>query len=235
MGAAQSTDALVTPIVRFVFVAQSAVPGTQMTTVGDVVHLVDVVTGSAATLTPSDGGWQVREARPGAAVGAHRACLGLAADGRLAHWRPETGLDRAFPLGGHLTHRLLYGDPRKVVLVRSGTAVTSGNHRAPGHKPDPDTLACVYHFTWRSGVLDDLRRRVERFTADVWSEASPAVRDEASRLLQHIARHHGRIDVADPRLAFRHVALDRLPDGWTAKARQVATRWRPPATAKGAR
>lgn len=35
-----------------------------MTTVGEVVHLVDVVTGSAATLTPYDGGWQVREGGP---------------------------------------------------------------------------------------------------------------------------------------------------------------------------
>ncbi|GAA3264592.1 ATP-grasp peptide maturase system methyltransferase [Streptomyces labedae] len=35
------------------FLAQSAVPDAQMTTVGEVVHLVDVVTGSAATLTPA--------------------------------------------------------------------------------------------------------------------------------------------------------------------------------------
>ncbi|MFF5715846.1 ATP-grasp peptide maturase system methyltransferase [Streptomyces buecherae] len=43
------------------FLAQSAVPDAQMTTVGEVVHLVDVVTGSAATLTPGDGGWAVRQ------------------------------------------------------------------------------------------------------------------------------------------------------------------------------
>lgn len=46
------------------FLAQSAVPDAQMTTVGEVVHLVDVVTGSAATLTPYDDGWHVREAGP---------------------------------------------------------------------------------------------------------------------------------------------------------------------------
>ncbi|MFD4144084.1 ATP-grasp peptide maturase system methyltransferase [Streptomyces sp. NPDC058572] len=46
------------------FLAQSAVPDAQMTTVGEVVHLVDVVTGSAATLTPGDGGWDVREGGP---------------------------------------------------------------------------------------------------------------------------------------------------------------------------
>lgn len=170
----------------------------------------------------------------------HRVVGGLmldrvAADGSLAHWRPETGLDRAFPLGGHLTHRLLKGDPRKIVLVRSGVAVASGNHRAPGHKPDPEALACVHHFKWRSGVLDDLRRRVERFASGDWTEHTPAVRDEAGRLLDHTGRHGGRIDVADPRLAFRRVSLDRLPAGWEREAQTIATAWRPPAARSGTR
>jgi methyltransferase of ATP-grasp peptide maturase system len=46
------------------FLAQCAVPDAQMTTVGEVVHLVDVVTGSAATLTPGEGRWEVREGGP---------------------------------------------------------------------------------------------------------------------------------------------------------------------------
>jgi methyltransferase of ATP-grasp peptide maturase system len=46
------------------FLAQSAVPGAQLTTVGEAVHLVDVVTGSAATLTLHDGMWRVREGGP---------------------------------------------------------------------------------------------------------------------------------------------------------------------------
>ncbi|MBD0743169.1 ATP-grasp peptide maturase system methyltransferase [Streptomyces sp. CBMA152] len=46
------------------FLAQSAVPDAQMVTVGERVHLADVVTGSAATLTPTDGGWRVREGGP---------------------------------------------------------------------------------------------------------------------------------------------------------------------------
>ncbi|MFD3553803.1 hypothetical protein ACFWWA_17100 [Streptomyces goshikiensis] len=168
-----------------------------------------------------------------AEVAGHKVIGGLMLDrvtndGRLALWRPETGLDRAFPLGGHLTHRLLKGDPRKIVLAHSSVTVASGNHRAPGQKPAPDRLACVHHFKWRSGVLDDLRRRVERFTSGAWAEHTPAVRSEASRLLQHIDRHNGRIDVADPRLAFRRVTLDRLPDGWAAEAAMIATAWRPP-------
>ncbi|MEU1147467.1 hypothetical protein ACFYO9_10545 [Streptomyces sp. NPDC005863] len=59
------------------------------------------------------------------------------ADGRLAHWWAEAGLDRAFPPGGHLSHCLLKGNPRNFVLVRSDITVAFGNHRAPGHKPGP--------------------------------------------------------------------------------------------------
>ncbi|MFJ2765771.1 ATP-grasp peptide maturase system methyltransferase [Streptomyces prasinus] len=51
------------------FLVQSAVPDAQLATVGDVVHLADVVSGSAATLTPDGdgdggGGWRVREGGP---------------------------------------------------------------------------------------------------------------------------------------------------------------------------
>ncbi|QDI70263.1 SAM-dependent methyltransferase [Streptomyces calvus] len=47
---------------RLRFLVQSAVPDAQLTAVGDVVHLVDVVSGSAATLAPDGhGGWRVRE------------------------------------------------------------------------------------------------------------------------------------------------------------------------------
>ncbi|WP_406436316.1 ATP-grasp peptide maturase system methyltransferase [Streptomyces sp. NBC_00631] len=46
------------------FLVQCAVPHAQMATVGKVVHLIDVVHGSTASLTPCDGGWEVREAGP---------------------------------------------------------------------------------------------------------------------------------------------------------------------------
>ncbi|MFG1879559.1 ATP-grasp peptide maturase system methyltransferase [Sphaerisporangium sp. NPDC049003] len=46
------------------FLAQCAVPDAQMTAVGEVVHLADVVTGSAATLTQRDDIWEVRENGP---------------------------------------------------------------------------------------------------------------------------------------------------------------------------
>lgn len=151
----------------------------------------------------------------------------VAASGRLTDWRPEGGLDLAFPLGGHLTHRLLHGDPRKIVLARHDVAVASGNHRAPGHRPDTDRMCAVHHFKWRSGVLDDLRRRVRHFASGTWEERTPAVRDEASRLLTHVGRNGGAINISDPRFAFRRVSLDRMPFGWPAEARGIFTSWRP--------
>ncbi|MER5969470.1 glycosyltransferase family 2 protein [Streptomyces sp. NPDC002055] len=156
-------------------------------------------------------------------------------DGRLSPWQPHNGLDRAFPLGGHLTHRLLHGDPRKIVLASSQVALAPGNHRAPGHKPAPDSLACVHHFKWRSGVADDLRQRVAKFSSGEWTEDTSAVRTEAGRLLDHIDQHGGRINVADPSLRFRNVTLDRMPDGWAAEAGSIVTRWRPPGLAENQR
>ncbi|MFF9860363.1 ATP-grasp peptide maturase system methyltransferase [Streptomyces tendae] len=46
------------------FLAQSAVPDAQMVTIDGVPHLVDVISGSAATLTPEGGDWSVRERGP---------------------------------------------------------------------------------------------------------------------------------------------------------------------------
>jgi hypothetical protein len=151
----------------------------------------------------------------------------VAASGRLTGWRPEGGLDFAYPLGGHLTHRLLHGDPRKIVLARHDVAVSSGNHRAPGHRPDVNHICAVHHFKWRTGVLDDLRRRVQHFTTGTWQEHTPAVRDEAGRLLAHVGRHGGVINTSDPRFAFRRVSMHRMPQGWDSEARGIFTAWRP--------
>ncbi|MEV8389157.1 MULTISPECIES: glycosyltransferase family 2 protein [unclassified Streptomyces] len=151
----------------------------------------------------------------------------VSASGRLTGWNPRGGLDLAYPLGGHLTHRLLHGDPRKIVLARHDIPLSSGNHRAPGHRPDPDRLCAVHHFKWRSGILDDLRRRVHHFSTGLWREQSPAVREEAGRLLAHAGRHGGSVNVSDPRFAFRRVSLDRMPHSWPAEARSIHITWRP--------
>jgi hypothetical protein len=68
--------------------------------------------------------------------------------------------DTAYPLGGFLTHRMLHGDPRKIVLARSGVHLELGSHRAPGQRPDSEALVAVHHFKWRPGVTANLRGRV---------------------------------------------------------------------------
>ncbi|MEU3035898.1 ATP-grasp peptide maturase system methyltransferase [Streptomyces griseoaurantiacus] len=60
---ARITDATETAF-HLRFLVQCAVPGAQLTTLGKVVHLVDVTSGSAATLTPNNGVWVVREGGP---------------------------------------------------------------------------------------------------------------------------------------------------------------------------
>jgi len=149
-------------------------------------------------------------------------------DGELLPITPGMDLDRAFRLGGHLTYRVLRGDPRKIVAVRSDVVVASGNHRAPGYRPDPDRLVCVHHFKWRAGVLADLHQRLHRFASGEWIERTPAVRSEAARLLDHVGRHRGRVDTTDPRPTYRPVSLDRLPAGWDTEARNILVQWRPP-------
>ncbi|MGP4022290.1 hypothetical protein [Actinomadura sp. 3N407] len=46
------------------FLAQLAVSNAQLVTAGDAMHVIDVTSGSAATLTPDDGEWRVQQAGP---------------------------------------------------------------------------------------------------------------------------------------------------------------------------
>ncbi|MFD3469953.1 ATP-grasp peptide maturase system methyltransferase [Streptomyces sp. NPDC058682] len=89
---------------------QSAVPDAQMTTVGEVVHLVDVVTGSAATLTPDDiGGWAVREGGPLKLWERIEHVLGAYdAAGRPG---PESFTLHVYDSGQHLRHPQMPGLP----------------------------------------------------------------------------------------------------------------------------
>jgi methyltransferase of ATP-grasp peptide maturase system len=91
------------------FLAQSAVPGAQMTTVGEAVHLVDVVTGSAATLTPGDGGWQVREGGPVKLW--ERIERVLDAHDAAGKPGPETFTLHVYDGGQHLRHPQMPGLP----------------------------------------------------------------------------------------------------------------------------
>ncbi|MFD4409192.1 ATP-grasp peptide maturase system methyltransferase [Streptomyces sp. NPDC058476] len=91
------------------FLAQSAVPDAQMTTVGEVVHLVDAVTGSAATLAPIDGRWEVREGGPVKLW--ERIEKVLSAYDEAGRPRPETFTLHVYDGGQHLRHPQLPGLP----------------------------------------------------------------------------------------------------------------------------
>ncbi|QNP70509.1 glycosyltransferase family 2 protein [Streptomyces roseirectus] len=153
----------------------------------------------------------------------------VSADGRLTAWSPSpgSGLDVAYPLGGFLTHLLLRGDPRKIVLAHSSVTVDSGNHRAEGHRPANRPPVVVHHFKWRCGVREDLERRAARTADGSWQTRSPALLSEARRLLSHLSLHDGRIDVTAPDVPFRPVSLQETPLWWPEEATRLAATWRP--------
>ncbi|WP_190047672.1 ATP-grasp peptide maturase system methyltransferase [Streptomyces galilaeus] len=91
------------------FLAQSAAPDAQMTTVGDIVHLVDVITGSAATLTPREGRWEVREGGPVRLW--ERIETVLSAYDEAGRPGPETFTLHVYDGGQHLRHPHLPGLP----------------------------------------------------------------------------------------------------------------------------
>jgi len=157
----------------------------------------------------------------------------VTADGSLTGWDPEQGLDASYPLGAFLTHQLLRGDPRKIVLAHSGVSVASGNHRSEGHRPANRPPVVVHHFKWRDGVREDVERRALHSAAGTWKTASPARLTEARRLLDHLRRHGGRIGVDSPGLNFWPVSLATMPAWWAAEATQLVATWRPPTSAAG--
>ncbi|MFG2972402.1 hypothetical protein ACGFYY_05270 [Streptomyces sp. NPDC048331] len=152
----------------------------------------------------------------------------VSANGALTGWDPIAGLDSSYPLGSFLTHRLLQGDPRKVVLAHSSIALSSGNHRAPGHRPVNRPPVLVHHFKWRSGIHEDLTRRYRHSLDGSWQTDSPAIPTEARRILEHLDDHDGRINVHDEQLGFRPVSLTRTPSWWAADATSIVETWKPP-------
>ncbi len=151
----------------------------------------------------------------------------IATDGRLRPWTPQQGLDRAYPLGGFLTHHLLRGDPRKIVLAHSSIPVASGNHRAPGHRPVNRPPVVVHHFKWRHGTDTYLQQRVTHLADGTWRSSTPSMLSESRRLLDHLARHGGRIAIDSPAFRLRPVTLDALPAWWAQEAGRIIDTWRP--------
>lgn len=165
-----------------------------------------------------------------AAARAARTVTGLlldrvSADGTLPD--AAAGLDATFPLGGFLTHALLRGDPRKVVLARPGAVIADGNHRSPGYRSPVPFVVPVHHFKWRAGVVEYLRQRLSNFETGRWRETRPAMRTEARLFLEWLSRHNGRIDVTGVTPWFRPVTLDTVAPWWPEAAAEIVATWRP--------
>ncbi|MCD0449445.1 hypothetical protein LO762_09615 [Actinocorallia sp. API 0066] len=64
-----------------------------------------------------------------------------------------------------------------------------------------------------------------------WKEETPAIRDEAARLLAHLDANDGRIDTANPLMDWRPISLTVLPSWWPELATRVIAEFRPPAGA----
>lgn len=135
-------------------------------------------------------------------------------DGSMRPWSAEKGLDQSYPLGGYLTPGLMGGNPGKIVAAHSSVRLGLGSHRSLDESPVNRPLVPVHHFTWRAGVLEDLRRRVAKYTTGEWRETGPWIRNEVSALLRHVESRDNRIDVADKRFGLRPTAFGEIPEGW---------------------
>lgn len=138
----------------------------------------------------------------------------VAADGSIRPWTLEEGLEQAFPLGGYLTPRLLGGNPGKVVVAHSSVRLGLGSHRSLDDSPLNRPLVPVHHFKWRAGLVADLTLQVSEYASGRWREKGPWIRDEASKMLDHLQTNGSCINVADRRLGFRPTAIGNLPEDW---------------------
>jgi len=137
---------------------------------------------------------------------------------------PDAGrsLDDTYPLGGFVTHDLVSGDSRKVLIARSELVLSSGNHWVPGLRsgaPEAPPLP-VHHFKWRAGCQQYLAARMADFAAST-RPAEVSMREECGRVLAHLRTHGGRLAVDG--LAPATTAV--LPPGWDEQAARVSDYW----------
>jgi hypothetical protein len=142
----------------------------------------------------------------------HRVAVLLAPD-------PGGSLDDSYPLGGFVTHDLVGGDSRKVLIARSELVLSSGNHWVPGLRSGAPPLP-VHHFKWRGGCQQYLAARMADFAASM-RPAEVSMREECGRLLAHLRTHGGRLAVDG--LAPATTAV--LPAGWAEQAARVSDYW----------
>jgi hypothetical protein len=118
---------------------------------------------------------------------------------------PEVGADslwEQYPWGGSVTSRLIGAPTVKNCLMRGRTGVGGGHHGIPGATGLPRALSYVqvHHFKWTGSLVRRMRRRVQRYDSGEWTLVYPSVLEEARRVVHHLDRNGGRIDVGDERL-----------------------------------
>ncbi|MGO9956463.1 MAG: hypothetical protein ACLP50_10855 [Solirubrobacteraceae bacterium] len=120
----------------------------------------------------------------------------FAADGTLAPFpRAPHAPDGAFPLGAFFTGRISGGDPRKIVLATSDAEVAPGQHWARARGEARDLFTLVHHFKWHASVATYLKERKDAFACGRWREDTPAMREEASRVLDLLSPDCTRIQL----------------------------------------
>jgi len=162
----------------------------------------------------------------------HRIVKGVLLDrvsnnGALGMQNSELGLDTRYPLAGFITAELTGGDPRKIVLAKSGVQLGLGSHYSPTDTVEDTCPVPVHHFKWRPPVLSDLRRRVEMHSKGAWSEVTSAIRDEAARFLDHLGAHDGILNMQELGIQLRPASVDAVPAWWEAESRQYLAARKP--------
>ncbi len=87
-------------------------------------------------------------------------------------------------------------DPRKVVAAKGHVPVSIGHHIAVGGIacPSKELFVQVHHFKWTAGLADRLTERSRRLRENNISHWV-----ESARFVKYWQRHHGRLDLGDPR------------------------------------
>lgn len=97
-------------------------------------------------------------------------------------------LKEQFPLSLPLTHKIVRGHPRKIVIARQHVPVTNGHHRLPKkYRKYPKSYKTL-HYKWYGDMIWALKERQEFYLYERVKFA-----DEPTRLLAHIEKHHGKL------------------------------------------
>lgn len=124
---------------------------------------------------------------------------------------PDDDLDKLFPLAGFFRYPMSGACPNKVVAVKSGQKVCSGQHYAvfpdgtnswgsqhPLRYPIEKCFVVVNHMKWDSSILERLKET---------AESGCKYSEEYARMIESIKNN--RIDITDPRFMIEQYVPER--------------------------